>query len=143
MLTTYDGPSTFENQNLDTGRMSALGRVTILNLESLDVPGTISTHDSSLSCMSINQDGRLLATMSERGTIVWVWSLPKGQQLYQFRRGSRKAEITSMSFNLYSSILAVSSARVTIHLFKLDSQHTLQVSQSSSTDTLRSSVSLS
>ena len=74
----------------------------------------------------MNQDGTLLATASERGTIIRVWGVPSGQRLYQFRRGTREAAITFMSFNLYSTILAVSSVHVTIHLFKLDPRMPLE-----------------
>ena len=117
---TWDNPSALDNPDSNCDNRSALGKVILFDTESLNGVCTIFAHHSPLSCMSINHDGTLLSTASERGTIIRVWGVPSGQRLYQFRRGSREAEITFMSFNLSSTILAVSSAHITIHFFKLE-----------------------
>jgi autophagy-related protein 18 len=64
----------------------------------------------------------LLATSSEKGTVIRVWSIPGAEKLYQFRRGTREAKIYSINFNLVSTLLAVSSAHDTVHIFKLGSR---------------------
>lgn len=69
--------------------------------------------------MTINNTGTLLATASDKGTIIRVFSIPKADKLYQFRRGSIPSRIYSMSFNVTSSLLCVSSSTDTIHIFKL------------------------
>jgi autophagy-related protein 18 len=74
--------------------------------------------------MVLNNEGNLLATASDKGTIVRVFSLPDAHKLYQFRRGSMPARIFSMSFNTTSTLLCVSSATDTIHIFKLGPQST-------------------
>lgn len=51
--------------------------------------------------------------------MIRVWSVPKAEKLYQFRRGSREARIYSIAFNPVGSLMAVSSANETVHLFKL------------------------
>jgi len=61
----------------------------------------------------------MLATSSEKGTVIRVWSIPNAEKLYQFRRGTREAKIYSMNFNLVGTLLAVSSAHDTVHIFKL------------------------
>lgn len=48
--------------------------------------------------------------------------MPGAEKLYQFRRGTREAKIYSISFNLVSTLLAVSSAHDTVHIFKLGPQ---------------------
>ena len=60
-----------------------------------------------------------MATSSEKGTIIRIFSIPDGKKLYQFRRGSMPARIYYMSFNATSTLLCVSSATETIHVFKL------------------------
>jgi WD40 repeat protein len=81
----------------------------------------VAAHDSALSCMQLNQDGSRLATASERGTLVRVWDTRSGQRLAELRRGSiESAEIQSLSFNLDSSCVLVSSDHGTVHIFKLD-----------------------
>lgn len=39
--------------------------------------------------------------------------------MYQFRRGTREARIYSINFNAVSTLLAVSSAHETVHIFRL------------------------
>jgi len=67
----------------------------------------------------LNNDGTLLATASETGTIIRVFSVPRGLKLYQFRRGTYPSTIYSMSFNLSSTLLCVSSTTDTVHIFRL------------------------
>jgi autophagy-related protein 18 len=61
----------------------------------------------------------MLATASDKGTVVRVFSVPGAQKLWQFRRGSQSARIFSINFNLASSLLAVSSDSSTIHIYRL------------------------
>jgi autophagy-related protein 18 len=82
----------------------------------------IDAHQTPLSCIALNNEGTLLATASEKGTIIRVFSLPDVQKLYQFRRGSIPARIYSMSFNATSTLLCVSSATETVHIFRLSPQ---------------------
>ncbi|CAG8579518.1 12778_t:CDS:10 [Ambispora leptoticha] len=53
------------------------------------------------------------------GTVIRVFSLPNGQKLYQFRRGSYPTRIHCVSFNTVGSLLCVSSDNDTVHIFKL------------------------
>lgn len=83
--------------------------------------------------MSINSTGTLLATSSEKGTVIRVWNIPGAEKLYQFRRGTREAKIYSVNFNLVSTLLAVSSAHDTVHIFKLGSRDSSPSSGSTNT----------
>jgi autophagy-related protein 18 len=82
----------------------------------------VEAHQTPLSCVALNNEGTLLATASEKGTIIRVFSLPDAQKLFQFRRGSIPARIYSMSFNSTSTLLCVSSATETVHIFRLSAQ---------------------
>ncbi|KAI1178158.1 protein-vacuolar targeting protein Atg18 [Nemania sp. FL0916] len=95
------------------------GDVLIFDTLTLKVVNVVEAHRSPLSCIALNNDGTLLATASETGTIIRVFSVPKGQKLYQFRRGTYPSTIYSMSFNMASSLLCVSSTSDTIHIFRL------------------------
>lgn len=98
------------------------GEVLIFDAAEQENVNVIEAHKSPLSCLTMNHDGTMLATASDKGTIIRVFSIPDGQKLYQFRRGSMPSRIFSMSFNLASTLLCVSSATDTIHLFKLGPQ---------------------
>ena len=82
----------------------------------------MEAHRSPLACITLNSDGTLLATGSDKGTIIRVFSVPDGHKLYQFRRGSMPSRIYSMSFNTTSTLLCASSSTETIHIFKLSPQ---------------------
>ncbi|KAM5444043.1 autophagy protein [Microsporum ferrugineum] len=100
------------------------GEVLIFDAQKLEAINVIEAHRSPLSCVALNNDGTMLATASDKGTILRVFSVPDGHKLYQFRRGSMPSRIYSMSFNTTSTLLCVSSATETVHIFKLGHQGT-------------------
>ena len=95
------------------------GDVLLFDANKLEAVNVITAHKTPLSLITINNTGTLLATASDKGTIIRVFSVPKADKLYQFRRGSMPSRIYSMSFNTTSSLLCVSSATDTVHIFKL------------------------
>jgi autophagy-related protein 18 len=95
------------------------GEVLVYDTLTQKAVNVIEAHRSPLSCIAMNSEGTLLATASETGTIIRVFSIPKGQKLYQFRRGTYPSTIYSMSFNMASSLLCVSSTTDTVHIFRL------------------------
>lgn len=98
------------------------GDIILFSTRTLTVANVIQAHKAPISFLSINSTGTMLASASEKGTVIRVWSIPGSEKLYQFRRGTREARIYSMNFNAMSTLLAVSSAHDTVHIFKLGSQ---------------------
>lgn len=98
------------------------GDVLIFDAVKLEVINVIEAHRSPLALIALNSDGTLLATASDKGTIIRIFSVPDGHKLYQFRRGSMPSRIYSMSFNTTSTLLCVSSSTETVHIFKLTQQ---------------------
>ena len=70
--------------------------------------------------MCLNYVGTLLATASEKGTIIRIFSTESGQPLHELRRGAEKADIYSICFDIKSKWLACSSDRSTIHIFSVN-----------------------
>lgn len=108
--------------NAATGNSTApnrTGDVVVFDCISLLPVNVIEAHKSPLSAVAFNADGTLLATSSDKGTIVRVFSIPTSTKVHQFRRGTYPSKIFSMNFNLSSSLLAVSSATETVHIFRL------------------------
>lgn len=95
------------------------GEVLIFDTLTLKAVNVVEAHRSPLCCIALNSEGTLLATASETGTIIRVFGVPRGQKLYQFRRGTYPSTIYSMSFNLGSTLLCVSSTSDTVHIFRL------------------------
>ncbi|RIA83372.1 WD40-repeat-containing domain protein [Glomus cerebriforme] len=105
--------------NHSTQHTSPSGDVYIFDALSLQAVNIVQAHKSPVAYVAINSEGTLLATASDKGTVIRVFSIPNAQKLYQFRRGSYPARIHSISFNLVSSLLCVSSDTETVHIFKL------------------------
>ena len=79
----------------------------------------INAHQSNLSCISLSQNGNLLATASEKGTLIRVYNTETKDLIKELRRGAERADIYSISFDKNCNFLAVSSDRKTIHIFSL------------------------
>jgi WD40 repeat protein len=80
---------------------------------------SIFPHESNIAFLTLNLEGSLLATASDKGTLIRIFKTNDGEFLHELRRGSDKAEIFSICFNQNSKLLACSSDRKTIHVFSL------------------------
>lgn len=97
----------------------ASGDLLVFDAINLQAVNIIPAHKSPLSCVNFNYDGTMLATASDKGTVIRVFSVPTGNKLFQLRRGTYNARIFSLSFDLSSTLLAVSSDTDTVHVFRL------------------------
>lgn len=91
-----------------------------LGIYEKNVNFSFQAHQSALSAMSITNSGHLLATSSEKGTLIRIFSTQNGNCLQEMRRGTDKAEIYCLVFDKMSKHLAVSSDKETIHVFKVE-----------------------
>ncbi|CAD7965610.1 unnamed protein product [Amoebophrya sp. A120] len=90
-----------------------------------------TAHQSSLAALSITQTGTLIASASEQGTVVRVFSAKNGQVLHELRRGSSPCSISCLTFRSDDRFLAVASNSPTIHIFRLDGYNAEQLSAAS------------
>ncbi|KAF7014188.1 hypothetical protein CFC21_028204 [Triticum aestivum] len=81
----------------------------------------VRAHASSLSCIALSRDGRLLATAGSKGTLVRIFSTDDGTMVQELRRGIDRADIHCIAFSLESQWLAVSSDKGTVHVFPVAS----------------------
>ena len=82
---------------------------------------TFKLQDDSVSKISFNNDGRLIASASEFGRIIRIHSCEDGLLLMEFNRGREKAKINTICFDDDTKFMAVSSSRGTIHIFSMGS----------------------
>ena len=59
----------------------------------------ISAHEGSIACMELNNAGTVLATASDKGTLVRVFDTMEGTLLHEFRRGADRAKIHCLAFS--------------------------------------------
>lgn len=101
----------------------------------------VDAHESALGALALSVDGSLLATASERGTVIRLFdtrgvtvgggravsneagkensaSLSSSVPLREFRRGVERATISCLTFSLDSCWLAAASDHGTVHIFR-------------------------
>lgn len=98
------------------------GDVIIFDVKSLQPISVIEAHKTGVASIALSRDGKLLATASDKGTIVRVFEVESGSKLYQFRRGTYPTTIYSLSFSEDNKFVTASSATETIHVFRLGEQ---------------------
>ncbi|KAG1451009.1 hypothetical protein G6F56_008198 [Rhizopus delemar] len=113
--------SPFSPNNGSSNTLYVSGDVELFDALGPQTTNIVQAHKSPVSCLSMNSEGTLLATASEKGTVIRIFSTLDATKVYQFRRGTYPAKIYSMSFNVVSSLLCVSSDTETVHIFKLSS----------------------
>ncbi|CAG7829215.1 unnamed protein product [Allacma fusca] len=106
---------------------SKMGSLQFMNLASTEPtvsssPVTINAHQGELACIAINQQGNLIASASEKGTLIRVWDAQKRIPLIELRRGTDPATIFCINFSPDSDFLCCSSDKGTIHIFALKNQ---------------------
>lgn len=98
------------------------GKVQIVELESGNV-SIIPAHSSPLRAIDLSPDGSLLATASEAGTLIRVFSASNCVRVAELRRGVDPAFVFSIAFSPSSDKVAVTSDKSTLHIFDLPSQN--------------------
>ncbi|RYO95622.1 hypothetical protein DL764_007644 [Monosporascus ibericus] len=78
------------------GRTS--GQVQVVHLANGSVT-IIPAHNSSLRALQLSSDGELLATASEKGTLIRIFSTNSGAKIAERRRGAEAATVYSMRFS--------------------------------------------
>ncbi|CRG87641.1 SVP1-like protein 2 [Talaromyces islandicus] len=100
------------------------GQVQLVELETGNVT-IIPAHSSALRAMVLSPDGQVLATASETGTLVRVYSTRNCAKIAELRRGVDHATIYSLAISPSSTLLAVTSDKSTLHVFDLPQPQTL------------------
>uniref|UniRef100_A0A480KMV7 WD repeat domain phosphoinositide-interacting protein 1 isoform a n=1 Tax=Sus scrofa TaxID=9823 RepID=A0A480KMV7_PIG len=67
------------------------GEIVLYDGHSLKTLCTIAAHEGTLAAIAFNAAGSKLASASEKGTVIRVFSVPEGQKLYEFRRGMKRS----------------------------------------------------
>ncbi|XP_075034066.1 WD repeat domain phosphoinositide-interacting protein 1 isoform X1 [Mixophyes fleayi] len=100
---------------------ASMGEIMVYDANILKTVCTIPAHDGPLAAIAFNSTGTKLASASEKGTVIRVFSIPEGQRLCEFRRGMKRyVSISSLVFSIDSQFLCVSSNTETVHIFKLE-----------------------
>ncbi|KAK9703032.1 hypothetical protein QE152_g29568 [Popillia japonica] len=111
---------------------STIGEVQIFDAINLHAKTMIPAHDSPLAAIAFSPNGTRIATASEKGTVIRVFSVSDGTKLFEFRRGVKRCvAISSLVFSMCSNYLGCSSNTETVHIFKLEEPKDRSVDETS------------
>ncbi|OHT16290.1 hypothetical protein TRFO_13298 [Tritrichomonas foetus] len=96
--------------------------VNILTIPSSAPPVTFEAHKAPIRAVALSNNGKYIATVSNKGTIIRLWTID-GKLINESRRGLTPATIMHMSFSPCSEYLCVSSNHFTSHIFKVEPMH--------------------
>jgi len=83
---------------------------------------SITAHKGPINFLQLNREGTILATASDKGTLIRLFNTATGDNIQELRRGTENAEIYSIAFDETNRFLAVSSDRKTIHIFIINKE---------------------
>lgn len=92
------------------------GQIQLVELATGNV-SIIPAHSSALKAIAISPDGELMASASEMGTLIRIYSTGNGARIAELRRGIDPATIFSLAFSPSGTMLACSSDKSTLHIF--------------------------
>lgn len=64
----------------------------------------LDAHDNSLRSISLSDKGSILATVSEKGTLIRLYNADNGNRVQVLRRGIDKASVPFLVYGFYSCI---------------------------------------
>lgn len=100
---------------------AAIGEVQIFDAINLHAKTMIHAHDSPLAAVAFSPSGTRVATASEKGTVIRVFSVTDGSKIYEFRRGVKRCvAISCLAFSHCGQYLSCSSNTETVHIFRLE-----------------------
>mmetsp|Transcript_19148 Transcript_19148/g.34943 ORF Transcript_19148/g.34943 Transcript_19148/m.34943 type:complete len:256 (+) Transcript_19148:4303-5070(+) len=97
---------------------TAAGYVRVENLYTREVKRA-PLHDNPISILTLDYSGEVGASASEQGTIIRIFNCDTLEVMHEFRRGSRPACISSLTFSLSLKYLVGSSDHGTLHIWQV------------------------
>lgn len=92
------------------------GQVQVVEMATGSV-SIVPAHGSALRALQLSPDGEVMATASETGTLVRIYSTGNCAKIAELRRGIDQATIFSLGFSPSGTMLACTSDKSTLHIF--------------------------
>lgn len=94
------------------------GQLQLVELRTGNV-SIIPAHSNPIRALALSQDGQILATASETGTLVRVYATNTCARIAELRRGVDTATIFSLAISPAGLQVAVTSDKSTLHIFDI------------------------
>jgi autophagy-related protein 18 len=110
---------------------SVTGEVAIYDVQRQAAVNIVKAHVGPLASVAVSNNGSMLATASDSGTVVRVFALPSCERMHTFRRGSAPVRVSCLSFlglgTSSDDMLLCGSSSDTVHGFALSSSFIKQL----------------
>lgn len=102
------------------------GVIQVIHFDKAGKTCEINAHQSELSAIALNHEGTLVATASVKGQVIRIFNTENnGEKIQELRRGTDTANVHSLSFDLVSKYIGVTSDKGTIHIYTIRSDVSL------------------
>ena len=82
-------------------------------------PKSINAHESNIAYITMNRDGTILATASDKGTLIRLFNIFKLEMITELRRGTKNVKINCLAFNIDTHYIGCTSDVGTVHIFDI------------------------
>jgi WD40 repeat protein len=79
----------------------------------------VLAHEKTIGNIVLTNNGDLMASATEMGTIIRIFSTDNGNLVQEVRRGKEKAQIKCICFESNNKFMAATSTRGTVHIWSL------------------------
>lgn len=85
----------------------------------------INAHESNIAYLTLNNEGNVLATASDRGTLIRLFNVNNQEIITELRRGTKNVKINCLAFDINTEFIACTSDVGTVHIFYINEIHKL------------------
>jgi WD40 repeat protein len=77
----------------------------------------INAHESFIAFLTLNNEGNVLATASDKGTLIRLFNVYNQEMIVELRRGTKNTTINCLAFDINTEFIACTSEVGTVHIF--------------------------
>ena len=79
----------------------------------------IPAHESNIAYININNEGTILATASDKGTLIRLFNISTKEIITELRRGTKNVKINCLAFYSNNEFIGCTSDGLTVHIFDI------------------------
>ena len=79
----------------------------------------IQAHESNIAYITMNNEGTILATASDKGTLIRLFNVLKLEMITELRRGAKNVKINCLAFDINTQYIGCTSDVGTVHIFDI------------------------
>ena len=132
ILETFNNPEGIFSMSYDLNVLNIAfpyskckGKVEIRNYDITKItfnknePKIIIAHESNIAYITMNIQGTIMATASDKGTLIRLFNIEKAELITELRRGSKNTKINCLAIDINTEFIGCTSESHTVHIFDI------------------------